>query len=123
MARRPPPASKLSVDTGLRPTQANWHAETPLTPSYVSTPPQLGEHVRPTSSERQADLAPPSYEDAMAEDVGPVDGHRRDYSTPDVLPEARNDHQKPAAGARRDSERLFPDSEPGDAPPGAFSGT
>ncbi|KAI9791739.1 MAG: hypothetical protein M1816_003549 [Peltula sp. TS41687] len=135
MARRPTAASNpsnLSVDTtGLRPPPsqaATWHAETPVTPSYVSTPPRLGEHIPAgASSDLEADAAPPSYEDAMAEDVGPVDGHRRDYSTPVVLPEARRGdapHQKePSAGSRRDSERLFPDSEPGDAPPGSFSRT
>ena len=123
MARHSTPGSKLSVNTSLRPNQASWHAETPLTPSYVTTPPQLGEHVPSTSSEFEADSAPPSYEDAMAEDVGPVDGHRRDYSTPNVLPEARSEHQKLGFGSRRDSERLFPDSEPGDAPPGSFRGT
>lgn len=38
-------------------------------------PPQLG-----TPGAAVAEDAPPSYEDAMADDITPVDGPRRDYS-------------------------------------------
>ena len=44
------------------------------------------------------DEAPPSYEDAMADEIGPVDGPRRDYSQ-NVGVEDRKDG---------DSGRLFP---------------
>lgn len=51
------------------------------------------------------DDAPPSYEDAIAEDIGPVDGPRRDYNQPDVPPNASrlSDDWKPSG------ERLFPE--------------
>jgi hypothetical protein len=38
-------------------------------------PPQLGSTGAP-----QANEFPPSYEDAMADEVGPLDGPRRDWS-------------------------------------------
>ena len=56
---------------------------TPLTPSYQELPAQSGELVDPNSNHGvMGDAAPPSYEDAMAEEIGPVDGPRRDYHPP-----------------------------------------
>lgn len=118
--------SKLSVNTGLRPPSHHptWHAETPVTPSYVTTPPRLGEHAPPPQPPQfsatapnewqQPDAAPPSYEDAMAEDIGPVDGHRRDYRAPNVMPGASSKTAASSGGGgpRQDSDRLFPDTEP-----------
>lgn len=53
-------------------------APTQQTPSQPTTdplyPPQLSPGARP------ADDAPPSYEDAMADDITPVNGPRRDFS-------------------------------------------
>jgi hypothetical protein len=65
MASQPTPAPVI------RPTQPQ---PTPATydPAY---PPQLG----PQGVDVMGD-APPSYEDAMADDIAPADGPRRDYS-------------------------------------------
>lgn len=75
---------------------------TPTTPTYSSIPPQQGQYGVPMSAN---DDAPPSYEDAIAEDIGPVDGPRRDYNQPDVPPNASrlSDDWKPSG------ERLFPE--------------
>lgn len=59
--------------------------------------------------------APPSYEDAMADEIGPVDGPRREYNTPDVLSGQSGpgaDVNSPARSGDKDTERLFPDSGP-----------
>lgn len=69
-------------------------------------PPQLG-----TPSAASADDAPPSYEDAMADEIGPVDGPRRDYSgmTNENAP-SQIDDEKGSGG------RLFPGSGAGPRP-------
>ena len=50
------------------------------------------------------DEAPPSYEDAIADDLAPVDGPRRDYHHEQPLTPARTNEK--GAG----DDRLFPDS-------------
>lgn len=61
-----------------------------------------------------ADAPPPSYEDAMADEIGPVDGRRGDYSgiTNENGPSEVDD------GGRKsgNSGRLFPESGPGEPP-------
>ena len=63
------------------------------------------DHVEPSPSDIPAE-APPSYEDAMADDLAPVDGPRRDYHqqissiTPSSNGKASTKH-----------DRLFPESE------------
>ncbi|KAI9825028.1 MAG: hypothetical protein M1826_007106 [Phylliscum demangeonii] len=149
MAQRGVPYAELSVNTNLAAGPAAAAAgaglsPTPMTPSYAQDlhpPPRLGEVHTPLTAAAGAnanakpELAPPSYEDAMAEDVAPVDGHRRHYS---MQPVARgraaadddgNGHgvggggggggEKAADGFRPDAERLFPDSQPGEAPFGS----
>ncbi|KZF24247.1 hypothetical protein L228DRAFT_92352 [Xylona heveae TC161] len=59
--------------------------ESPVTPSYSQFPPQAGDAgtaIHPPVP----DVAPPSYEDAMADEIGPVDGPRRDYNPPPSPP-------------------------------------
>ena len=51
-------------------------SETLTSPSMAPTPDQSG--VPPY------DDAPPSYEDAIAQDLPPVDGPRRDYAPPPI---------------------------------------
>jgi len=65
-------------------------------------PPEYGPPL-PTGD----DDAPPSYEDAMAEDVGPVDGPRREYNQPDVPPGA----PRISNDGKSSGERLFPETE------------
>ncbi len=86
----------------------------PSTPSYVQHPPQIGSFASPQQVPFEDD-APPSYEDAMADEVGPVDGPRRDYNIPTEpnRPVTRastgfNDESKGSGLARQPSERLFP---------------
>lgn len=63
---------------------------------------------------------PPSYEDAMAEDIGPLDGPRRDYNPPVDPPNSPGGSSssfasdaKDSGGLRRNvSERLFPQNAP-----------
>jgi hypothetical protein len=112
MASRPTPASNRPA----RPLSAN----TPHTfdPAY---PPQLG-----TPGATAAEDAPPSYEDAMADEIGPVDGPRREYSgvTNENAPsevEEKGSHISAPTGEKGDSGRLFPSSGPGPRP-GSGSG-
>lgn len=55
------------------------------------------DHVEPSPSDIPSE-APPSYEDAMADTLAPVDGPRRDYS---AQPSSRGEKSA-------DDERLFP---------------
>ncbi len=73
-------------------------------PSRPSAPQPPSDHVEPSPSDIP-DEAPPSYEDAMADDLAPIDGPRRDYHQAPMQP-PRSDEK----GSMGD-ERLFPDSE------------
>ena len=61
-------ASRPSIP--VRPAAAALKPQT-FDPAY---PPQVG-----TPGAPEADDAPPSYEDAMADDLSPADGPRREY--------------------------------------------
>ena len=77
----------------------------PHSPSRPSAPPPPSDHIEPSPSDIP-DEAPPSYEDAMADELAPIDGPRRDYhQTPS---------QAPGTDGRpnRGKERLFTDSDP-----------
>ena len=65
----------------------------------TSGPPEQtqSDHVEPSPSDIPSE-APPSYEDAMADTLAPVDGPRRDYSAP-----TSSRGEKSA-----DDDRLFP---------------
>jgi hypothetical protein len=96
-----------------RPSAAN--APPTFDPAY---PPQLG-----TPGASATEDAPPSYEDAMADEIGPLDGPRRDYSgvTNEHGPSDVSDEKVPGYSAREgakssDSGRLFPGSGPGPRP-------
>ncbi|KAI9758702.1 MAG: hypothetical protein M4579_002877 [Chaenotheca gracillima] len=99
----------------LQPPVSEKPPDTPTTPSYNSFPAQPGEASQNPAEGSSADIAPPSYEDAMAEEIGPVDGMRRDYDMPsqDNTSAEYGSDQKTPGGFRRDSERLFPDNPPG----------
>lgn len=94
--------------------------ETPTTPIYE--PPQNAEPPgtsQPPIPDDLPDHAPPSYEDAMAEDFAPVDGPRRNYSVADgeqPAPPFASDSKGGGGGAgslgRRVSERLFSQNAP-----------
>lgn len=110
MAASRPPTTPLNANATanakFRP-QSYMHSTppTPTTPIYTSIPPQPGQYGGGPMSTN--DDAPPSYEDAIAEDIGPVDGPRRDYNQPDGPPGAPrlSDDWKPSG------ERLFPETE------------
>jgi hypothetical protein len=59
------------------------------------------------------DEPPPSYDDAMADDLGPVDGPRRDYEQPVSQPVGGDGDTGSSSGrdrkglGRMGSERLF----------------
>lgn len=72
---------------------------TPLTPSpYTTLPPRLGEHVPVHVSGAGEQAGPPSYEDAIAEDMAPVDGRRRDYHVSEIATDSFS--EKGGAGGR-----------------------
>lgn len=69
-AARPVPQTRPS-EPALPPRAGTMPAAPPVDPLY---PPQMG-----TANADLMDDAPPSYEDAMADEIGPLDG-RREYS-------------------------------------------
>lgn len=54
-------------------------------PAPAYSPPAPGAVVGGAGPGEPED-APPSYEDAMAQDIGPVDGPRRNYEQPQTAP-------------------------------------
>ena len=104
MASRPahPNAQSPYMAANLRPN-ASFGGNSPIAPQ-PSAPQASSDHVEPSPSDIP-DEAPPSYEDAMADELAPIDGPRRDYhQTP----------TQPAGPDRKGSighDRLFPDNE------------
>lgn len=94
---------------------ASAASETPPTPMYgAAQPPAPMGSSQPLNAEDLPEYAPPSYEDAMAEEFTPVDGPRRDYSVPDgdePAPAFSSDTKGGGLG-RRVSERLFSQNAP-----------
>jgi hypothetical protein len=85
-------------------------ADIPNTPVYEETPPSAS--AQPV---QDLDDAPPSYEDAIAEEFTPVDGPRRDYSIPnseEAAPAFNSDSKSGGGLSRRVSERLFSSNAP-----------
>lgn len=86
---------------------------TPLT-EINSYPAPVGTYTNQQPSDYQDEAPPPSYEDAMADEMAPVDGPRRDYHLPSsggVQGAAFNPDSKSGLG-RRVSERLFASNAP-----------
>ena len=110
-----PPPALLAAMAGLPQPQPQAQPE-PVPPPFGQRPSSnhfspdtspglsLGQYGPPAPSDIPSE-APPSYEDAMAEHMAPVDGPRREYQQPEsretVGDEKRN-------GGFRNEERLFP---------------
>lgn len=93
-----------------RPTRPSQ--EPPSMPQRPTGPPE------PTSVDQAGDdVAPPSYEDAMAESLSPVDGPRREYNPPDASSSRRTiesgTDSKSTANPGKDSENSTPYLNPG----------
>lgn len=75
MASRPAVPARPSASNAPRPAARPSAARPPQQPAYdPAYPPQL------TTPYVPEDDAPPSYEDAMADEITPADGPRREYS-------------------------------------------
>ncbi|KAL2368457.1 hypothetical protein RJ035_005465 [Blastomyces gilchristii] len=116
----------VQVYSGIAPPQALLDAvrRSPSKVSKVSEvpPPQPPRpEVVPTIApvHTEYDDAPPSYEDAMADALGPVDGPRREYNPPDPGSWSGADN-KGSAKDNKDNERLFPSSSPRNASTESF---
>ena len=76
----------VQVYSGIRPPQALLDATYSLPQPHVSLPsPATPSRPTPVFAPPPSDIpleAPPSYEDAIADDLGPIDGPRREYSQP-----------------------------------------
>ena len=101
------PANIVNATTG---SPQSYHPPTPVTPTHEQSPYPAQDGVSgPQPHPEEFGDAPPSYEDAMAEDIAPVDGPRRDYTVP-VDPAQRDNafNDSKSSGLRRQvSERLF----------------
>ncbi|PLN80545.1 hypothetical protein BDW42DRAFT_170641 [Aspergillus taichungensis] len=78
-------------------------------------PPRPSAQPVPVNSEEANDEAPPSYEDAMAETLSPVDGPRREYNPPDTSsrPVEPGADRRPSGHAAKESEARSPYGNPG----------
>src|SRR5436189_5773425 len=85
----------LQVFSGIAPPQALLAAiaaapgqpnvlESPVIPPRPTQPPQGLTPTYASPVPGPYEDAPPSYEDAMADALGPVDGPRREYNPPDI---------------------------------------
>ncbi|MCJ1476447.1 hypothetical protein MMC13_005113 [Lambiella insularis] len=96
-------------DIGLKPPRNS--EDRPI--NSLASPSRVAPSSRPTSTSTafaapSMDIpndAPPSYEDAMAEELAPVDGPRREYHQPQAVPTG-SDSKK--GGLFGNSDRLFP---------------
>ncbi|KAK5198239.1 hypothetical protein LTR99_007512 [Exophiala xenobiotica] len=104
----PPP--KQSNATSVQPQTPTESPTTPLSEIH-SYPAQVGSY----NHDQQSDIpdeAPPSYEDAMADDIAPVDGPRRDYHVPSQPGQEHVFNTEKSGLGRRVSERLFSSNGP-----------
>lgn len=136
---KPPAGQPSKISTQLpipanlahRPSSNAQYQHFPATPTFDQTTPtqeqfpaQLGSYMAPPPDD--PDDLPPSYEDAIAEDIAPVDGPRRD-NTPPAAPDHRRQSSNPDTKSnmsgigRHPSERLFSQNAP--APPSTSNGT
>ncbi|PGH34007.1 hypothetical protein GX50_03154 [[Emmonsia] crescens] len=115
----------VQVYSGIAPPQALLEAvrRSPSKASKVSEVPppqpprpQVAPALPPVQGEY--DDAPPSYEDAMADALGPVDGPRREYNPPDTGSWSATDNK--GSAKNKDDERLFPNSGPQNASTESF---
>ena len=114
----PPPAllAELAKRSGPSAVKVRPSQEAATRPSPISSSsrlPSFSPSSHPSStttnlavpSTDMPDDAPPSYEDAMAEDLAPVDGPRRDYQQPQTTPIVGDSKRSGLWGG---GERLFP---------------
>ncbi|KAH0543027.1 hypothetical protein FGG08_002635 [Glutinoglossum americanum] len=101
------PISPLSSSSNDRPITPGTPLQ-PISPLYANRPQPIGETTNDYSNGplvgyvgAGGDVAPPSYEDAMADEIGPVDGPRRDYSQ-------QTETESSKTGGAVGSGRLFP---------------
>jgi len=112
-----PPPLLTRPTNGHKPSlQPPTPVETPTTPlsEIGSYPAQVGSFNPSGHPDIADDAPPPSYEDAMADEIAPVDGPRREYhvsSEASAQAPAFNSDSKGSELGRRVSERLFPSNE------------
>ena len=83
-------------------------------PAQAHAPRQSIPAYSPQAAEQQTfEDAPPSYEDAMAESLGPVDGPRREYNPPAITtsPGWTGTDGKGPVGPNQDDARLYTNGE------------
>ena len=109
----PPPALLKAVSVKRPAVRPSEPVEAPAMPPRPAPEPIPAYDTQPPQPDMYED-APPSYEDAMADEIGPVDGPRREYNSPDaafiVHSGSGADTSTTAGSGSKDSERLFPDT-------------
>jgi hypothetical protein len=120
LASQPAPSHPLNDPVAFDSTSSSYDQPppTPISPTVTDQnfPARFGSVSQPIDPDEPP---PPSYEDAMAEDIGPLDGPRRDYNPPSDPPTSPSGSSNSFAsdsksgGLRRHvSERLFPQNAP-----------
>ena len=105
--RRDRPTPPIRPSTGMPYTASNLRPPGPAntaSPGTLRPPVQQpgSDHIEPSPSDIPEE-APPSYEDAMADELAPIDGPRRDYQASNHPP---NNEGKQSST----NDRLFPES-------------
>ena len=99
------PTAQPTPNDTLRPAGSANRPSSGHTPG-PSRPAAQGQsdHIEPSPSDIP-DEAPPSYEDAMADDLAPIDGPRRDYHQ-------QTNSSPPGSSGKgsANNDRLFPES-------------
>ncbi|KAK5051534.1 hypothetical protein LTR84_003186 [Exophiala bonariae] len=120
--RQPIPPPLIPRPSDSKATHSAAESSAPTTPLYEPSTPlhDINSHPAPVgnyAAQQPSDYpddAPPSYEDAIADEVAPVDGPRRDYNLPpsaNAEGPAFNPDSKSGL-SRRVSERLFASNAP-----------
>jgi hypothetical protein len=119
LANQPPSSHQLHDSKISNGAKLNYDQPTATPVSPTSPDQQFPARIGAFSQAVDPDEPPPpSYEDAMAEDIGPVDGPRRDYNPPVDPPSSPGGTSNSLAsnsknGLKRNaSERLFSQNAP-----------
>ncbi|KAI9885114.1 MAG: hypothetical protein M1823_003082 [Watsoniomyces obsoletus] len=105
---RPPEKTSQGPGLAVHPPDTPLTPLTPLTPTVsANMPPRIGEHVPANVSGAGGvgeQAGPPSYEDAMAEDMAPVDGRRRDYHVSEMATDSFSEKGGGGGGGDRSAQ-------------------
>lgn len=107
-----PPQALLDAmaASGQPPKMAKPNLPSGDTMGRPPVPPRPNNQPIPAGPDDVYDEAPPSYEDAMAESLSPVDGPRREYNPPTAPSPSARERTEPGADAKSPVDPRIADS-------------